>query len=486
MRDYALFYLNGTRHEVGGDSAGLMLADWLRVERGLSGTKVVCAEGDCGACSVLRYVPRRGAKGKPLFLPVNSCILTVAQMDGSSLVTVDALARESELSPVQGAMRECHGSQCGFCTPGFVMALTGLVEKKLRAKSLQEGRLGVQETKNALTGNLCRCTGYQPILDAARSIDLALCESVAERFYSKAQEKDLLSARSKPVTIEGAEFRFHAPKSPKAASLYLKKNRDARIVSGATDLGVVHNKRKLRLDHVVSFHLLDRLDEIKVASKRVRVGARVTLSELRRAIREPIPEFARFLDLFASPQIKNVATLVGNLANGSPIGDTPPFLLVAKATVFVAGAKSARKLPLEEFYLGYRKLALKPGEWVESVEFDVPKPAELLRLAKVSQRKDLDISAVNAALRVQWKGAPSDRLASRVLLAMGGIGATPLRLPRTEAALTGAVIDAATVERAVETLQSEITPISDLRGTQAFRRVVAENLLRSFFRTGEA
>src|SRR5690606_23637937 len=229
----------------------MMLSDYLRYERRLVGTKVVCAEGDCGACSVLRLFPMPGVP--EVYRPMNSCIATVAQMDGSSLVTVDALADGNSLSPAQSAMREAHGSQCGFCTPGFVVALTGLLEKKVCAKkSERAGSCTAAEAKNALTGNLCRCTGYQPIIDAATSIDLSKVRSVSERFYSKAQAADLRRVLRIPLflegtTPEGLAFSFYAPRTSKEAARYLAKNRDARIVGATTDLGVVHNKGQIRL-----------------------------------------------------------------------------------------------------------------------------------------------------------------------------------------------------------------------------------------------
>jgi xanthine dehydrogenase small subunit len=474
VRDKIVFYLNGKRQEAGAEDAAMMLADYLRVRRSLPGTKIVCAEGDCGACTVLRLVPGRTGDQ---YQAVNSCILTVAQMDGSSLVTVDALADGDKLSPVQEAMVRCHGSQCGFCTPGFVMALTGLVEKRQG----KEGFTAV-EAKNALTGNLCRCTGYQPIVDATMAIRPSECIPLKKRYYSASQGKELKAAAAKPVRIAGSEFSFFAPKTFKDASAYLKKNPDARILSAGTDLGVLHNKRRRRLTRALSLHLVPGLDKIQLkGASRVSVGAGASLTELRRFLKKRVPEFARFLDVFASPQIKNVATLAGNVANASPIGDTPPFLLVAGAEVHAAGGRGKRVIPIDRFFEGYRKTALKPGEAIAAIEFEIPRKTETLSLYKVSQRKDLDISSVSAAFRVEWQGTGAKRRIARARIAMGGVAATPVRLRRTEEALAGAAPDRATLERAIGVLQSEIEPISDLRGSSAFRRVVTENLLRRFF-----
>lgn len=478
MRDSVLLYLNGERVVVPAAQAGMMLSDFLRYERALTGTKVVCAEGDCGACSVLRLVP--GPAKRPLFLPINSCIITVAQCDGSSLVTVDALAREGKLSPAQNAMVRAHGSQCGFCTPGFVVAITGLVEKKLCA-GRRSGSCTAREAKNATTGNLCRCTGYQPIVDAATAIDLGECESVAKRFYSKAQDAELKRIRKIPLRIETESFSAYAPRKLADAAKAYAKNPDLRVVGAATDLGVAVNKGKMKLPAILSLHLIDELYATKIAKKRITVGARVTLSELRAAVKGKIPEFARFLDLFASPQIKNSATLVGNIANASPIGDTPPFLLVAGTVLHVVGPKAKRKIPLENFYLGYRKTALKRGELIAAVEFDIPAAAESLALYKTSQRKDLDISAVNAAFRIEW----ADRARTRIKtarIALGGVAATPVRSVAAEKALAGKSPNPATLAKALDALHDSITPMSDLRGTGEFRRVVVENLFAKFFR----
>ncbi|MES2855442.1 MAG: FAD binding domain-containing protein [Bdellovibrionota bacterium] len=481
MRKTGLVYINGKRHEIGAQHASTMLADYLRLDAGLTGTKIVCAEGDCGACTVLRAFPaqKSSTKNSPAYLPVNSCIMTMAQLDGSSLVTVDALASEdvqtNKLTPVQNSMMKCHGSQCGFCTPGFVMALTGLVEKKLCSKL--PTAIGDKEAKNATTGNLCRCTGYQPIIEAAVDIDVKSCESVEKKFSSRMQTSELKKAASEPLTLESESFGFYAPTKMRDAVAYLKRHPETRLIAAATDMGVFHNKWKKRLDRVLSLHLVPELFEIKtLKSGEISVGSRVSLSELREFVKTKVPEFARFLDLFASPQIKNVATLIGNVANASPIADTPPFLLVSNAVVSVVGPTGTREIPIEKFFLGYRKIALAKGELITSIRFSAMAKNERLSLKKVSERKDLDISAVNAAFRMRL----DKKSITEVKIAFGGIAATPVRLLKTEKVLIGKKIDSNLIASAVATLQSEIAPIADVRGTAAFRRVLAENLVRRF------
>lgn len=483
MRHEAVFYLNGKRVEVGAEHAQMMLADYLRYSKGLTGTKIVCAEGDCGACTVLRsFAGFEGELRESEFQPINACIVTVAQMDGSSLVTVDALAVGEALSPVQTAMMSCHGSQCGFCTPGFVMALTGLVEKKKGAK---EAVISARDAKNALTGNLCRCTGYQPILDAAASIKPLENVSMKSRFSSKTQVRDLQLATAKPLLIEGDDYRFQAPTSLKQAAQILSKAPTIKLVGAATDVGVSHNKWRERLTNLLSLHLIPELYEMKSArvkgqGARLSVGARVTLTELRAKAEDVVPELARFLDIFASPQIKNLATLIGNVANASPIADTPPFLLVSDAVVEVLGAGGKRSIPIEKFFLGYRKTALRRGEFITTIHFAIPGQDEVLGLRKVSERKDLDISAVNAAFYVGWSDREKGTIKS-VRIAIGGVAATTLRLKKMEASLVGQTLTDEVLNRAVEILHDEITPIGDVRGSSAFRHVLVENVVRRFF-----
>ncbi len=497
MRTEAVFAINGQVIRAGAEDASLMLADFLRRRRQLTGTKIVCAEGDCGACTVLKAAPysskRRSSPGR--YLPVNSCIIPVASLDGSSIVTVDGLApaagaapadQPPPLHPVQEAMVRCHGSQCGFCTPGFVMALAGLVEKRIDEGSTT-APISEREARNALTANLCRCTGYTPILEAACSISLDRCGSVRERHDSPTIRKELRGAIQKPLRLESDEFRFFAPTRMADAARFLKQHPDAKVVSGATDLGVVHNKRKARLEQVLSLHLIPELYAIRrIGKTRLRIGAQVTLSELRNHLKNGvIPEFATFLDLFASPQIKNQATLVGNLATASPIGDTPPFLLVAGAVVHAwnpraTGTARTRKIPIEEFFVGYRKTALKRGEWITAVEIDIPAKGEVLRLRKVSQRKDLDISTVNAAFRVRLH--PKKRVIEEARIALGGVAARTVRLDACERLMRHRKpeeVDAAELQKK---LQEAITPMTDLRSSAAFRRVVAGNLLETFLK----
>lgn len=481
MRDFALIHLNGVRREIRGREALMMFGEWLRKEAGLTGTKVVCAEGDCGACTVLRAFALPGQQPtKPLkFEMMNSCITTVAQMDGSHIVTIEGMQCGSELSPAQQAMRNCHASQCGYCTPGFVMAMSGMLERHQKADA--------RTAANYLTGNLCRCTGYAPIIDAALTVRATEKHSVSRRYSNIQQIEETCATIKLPMRIEHEAVTLFAPARLRDALTFAALNPRCTVLGAATDLGVQVNKGRPLPPAVMSLHLVAELYESTVARGLASFGARVPLAEVRRACESVAPEFAQFLNLFASPQIKNVATLAGNIANASPIGDTLPFLLIAGGQIHLAsrpggqGAIRKRIVPMTEFYLGYKKLALEAGEIITHVTFDRTKPREHLRLYKVSKRRDLDISTVSSAFvaTLSAKRRGSAPTVSSARIAYGGIAATPRRLPEAEAALCGEVTPQR-IEAVAKLIAKSITPISDARASAAYRRVTAANLFRRF------
>ena len=543
MRDFALIYLNGVRREIRGREALIMLADWLRKEAGLTGTKIVCAEGDCGSCTVLRAFPdlaahahvdvgvQGGAKDDenvganvgadhatrsvPLeFEAMNSCIVTVAQMDGSHIVTVEGMQCGDELSPAQVAMKQCHASQCGYCTPGFVMAMSAMLEKHgdahgARANVASHGgaiaaqHIDAKMAANYLTGNLCRCTGYAPIVEAALTVRATEKHSVAGRYSNPAAIADALNTTTKSLLIEHDGMKLFAPVSLREAVTFAAKNPGFKVLAAATDMGVQTNKGKPLPRALLSLHLIRDLYQAKQSRSGIVVGARVTLAQLRRLCETSAPELASFLNLFGSPQIKNVATLVGNIANASPIGDTLPFLLIADAVVHVASRPSGkgpihkRNIQFTDLYVGYKKLALTPGEIITHVSFNATDSKELLRLYKVSQRKDMDISAISGAFSLTLAGRAKHSKSSNDLqslaarktkspprvvsarIAFGGVAATPIRMPKIEAALVGEF----TMEKAqavAHMIASAITPLSDVRGSAAYRRVTAAKLFMRY------
>jgi len=487
MRSEVVFFLNGLQQNIASDQAQMMLTDYLRLVRGLSGTKVVCSEGDCGACTILYARLPREPGAKVSFRAVNSCILMVAQLDGCILVTIEGLKHPAHCAEVQEKLVCHHAAQCGYCTPGIVMALAGALEAKAPSHKL----LTEQEAKNALTGNLCRCTGYSPIISGACNIDLkqALLPTVSALYATQATIRCLRKACSQPLWLKPSpksetDFEVFAPLTTKVACAFLRKNPAARIIGAGTDMGVQRNKRKQRLSQMVSLHLLKGAEKIKVLrTKQISIGTNATIHELRRALKQPLPEFARYLDLFASPQIKNIATVVGNLANASPIGDLAPPLLVLNTEVDIANEKGTRSVALTQFFRSYRKTAVRKGELVSGIRFEIPDSDQVFTLYKISQRKDLDISTINAAFNFRIENSSRQQTISEARIAFGGVAAVPLRLTELEGWLRGKQIHRGLYEMALPLLRQELSPISDLRSTAAYRSVVAEKLLRRFFQS---
>ena len=448
MRDHILIHINGREHRIAGDAAFETLANYLRQDVAATGTKIVCEEGDCGACTVLT---RRSADAD--YRPVNSCILNLAQLDGSSIVTVEGL-REKALHPVQQAMVQCHGAQCGYCTPGFVMAMAGMFETC--------DRVNEKQVRDGLTGNLCRCTGYEPIIKAALAVDGAEAAKMRDRY------PDLPDARDS-VTVQN----FCAPATLDEAIRFKRDHPGCTIVQGGTDVGVWVNKRNYAAPAMLSLSKIDSLNELREEDGAIVAGANTTLADFETFIADRIPELARILAIFGSPQIKNAGTLIGNIANGSPIGDTLPYLFVAGAVLELNNG--TRSVPIDRFYLGYRKFDLQPDEIITRVRVGIVR--DTLKLYKVSRRKDLDISAFTAAIRL---GLTGDRI-DRAGIAYGGVAPTVIRLPRTEAFLAGKAATLDTFEHAGRIARDEIKPISDVRGSADYRLQLAENIMAKFW-----
>lgn len=475
MQKNIVFYLNGKRHQVSSEHSHLMLGEYLRNSLELTGTKIVCAEGDCGACTVLKS---HGPADSSQFVSINSCIAPLGVLHATHILTVESLKDGDRLHESQRSMMECHGSQCGFCTPGFVMAYAGLCEQKITQKNFN---ISEQEIKNYTTGNLCRCTGYKDIINAGLNMKVSEEKSLLSRYHTSEVQKELSELHKTAVEVKSESVHLLVPTTLKEATDFLLKYPDCRIISSGTDLGVVHNKRKINLQHYLSPHLIQELYENKVSESSIYVGAKVTLSDLRRIVTDKIPEFQNYLDIFASPQIKNIATLIGNIANASPIGDTPPVMLVLNAKVHMISSSGNRVVPIDQFFLDYRKIDRKKDELICGVEFDIPKKSEKLKIFKTSIRKDLDISTMNLAVR--WSG--QNKVVSEIKIAAGGIAATPLRLKKMEAYLVGKSLDEANITKSLEIAHTEFNPISDVRSSAAYRRIVFKNLFRRAILQGE-
>jgi len=475
QRDYAFFYINGVAHEVRGEELFFNFTDYLRIQKGLTGTKVVCEEGDCGACSILRLYPVDGASR---FEAINSCIIKVAQLDGSSIVTVEGLKDlmpGDALHPAQKAMVECHGSQCGFCTPGFVVALAGIADKKKFTNA--------QEVKNEVTGNLCRCTGYLPIIEAALAMETSKLPKLKSKYLTPEMLRELKKVQKLTFVGKSSKIVFEAPATKAELSKLRKKNPSSVLIAAGTDLGVAANKRHQKPKHLLSLHLLADAYKSKKTKTEVRVGARTTLTEFRKLI-ETQKSLEDYLHIFASPQIKNFGTLIGNVANASPIGDTPPLLLAlnAQVEIYTPYSTKTRWIPLHDYYIGYKQTDLKKGEILWSLKIDLPKAGERVSFSKVSQRRDLDISCVNAGFFfAPKKGRLSQPKTLR--LALGGVGPIPLRLIETEKYLEAEGLDDETLQVALDLAQQEIAPLSDLRGSETYRRLLVHNLLKKFLRS---
>lgn len=459
------FFLNGKPVAVAGDEAFLTVASYLRYQRALTGTKIVCEEGDCGACTVLIGRP---SGDRILYQPINSCIQFLYQVNATHVVTVEGLRRNGTLHPVQQAMVECHGAQCGYCTPGFIVAMCALYETGTEVTE--------KGVRDALTGNLCRCTGYEPIIKAGLRVDPRSVQTVNDLYPPQAMLEELREQAGSPVRVEGSARTFFAPTTVAEAVAFRSEFPEAVICQGGTDVAVQHNKRGFAPAAVMNLSNVPELAELAVEEDTVAVGATVTLTRLEQFFRQQVPEFHHILTLFGAPQIKHAATLAGNIANASPIADSLPFLYVMNARVELAAPGGTRTLPIEGFYLGYKKLDLRAGELITRVLIPLP-GQDVLKLYKVSKRRNLDISTFTAAVRL---GNGSGAI-EQPRIAFGGVAPTVLRLPRTEQFLYGREFSPETFAQAGAIAQSEIAPISDVRGTKDFRYQLAANVLMKFY-----
>lgn len=466
MRDSVSFYLNGVKKTVSGENLFLPLSSYLRYENQLTGTKVVCAEGDCGACTVMvaKWKPAQAFKVETSpYIGINSCIAMTFAMDGAHLVTVEGLKEANELSEVQCSMVRNFGGQCGFCTPGFVMAITNLHEHKMNPTE--------QNVKNYLTGNLCRCTGYQPIIKSALDVDIAKHNTLKKKY-----PLNPVSHMSDGVSVKTSFAEYFAPVTIEEACKYKSENPDCVIFSGSTDLGVQFNKGHIRPKKILSLHLIPELYNASVTATESTVGARVTLFELQKLIEKAVPNLDRFLNVFASPQIKNSATLVGNIANASPIADTTPLMMALDAEVLIHGLKGKKSVPLKDFYIGYKKINLQQDEIITSVKFKVPPSHHIFENYKVSQRRDLDISTVNASFNFKTE----NNKIQFARISLGGVGATTLRMTDIESQIQGATVDSAFVVKTKKLLVDAVKPLSDVRGQADYRKILVGNLFEKF------
>jgi xanthine dehydrogenase small subunit len=461
VRDFLLVHINGVPHRITGNDAFQSLSRFLRYDLRATGTKIVCEEGDCGACTVL---VGRQENGGLKYRPINSCIQFLFQLDCTHVVTVEGLAgRDEPLTPVQDAMVRCHGAQCGYCTPGFITALAGMFEHTEHPTAA--------DVKCALTGNLCRCTGYEPIIRAALEVkeqpkieELYPSGPILRAIRDVAREPVQLANFLKPVDLESA-IRFKA------------EHANTVIVQGATDYGVWRNKRAFEAPSLLSLDGIDGLGDIRIEGRTLVAGGRVTLAQFEGAVRDLVPALAPIMDRFGSPQIKNAGTLAGNIANGSPIGDSLPFLFVTNASLELTGTAGPRTVLVRDFYLGYKKFDLRPDEIITAIRIPLPESSETLRLYKISRRTHLDISSFTAAMLMKRNDGHIDS----IRIAYGGVAPVVLRLTKTEEFLAGKTFEKKTFAAAGEIARAEVAPISDVRGTKDYRLQLAENVMCKFY-----
>ena len=446
------------------------LLELLREDLACTGTKEGCAEGDCGACTV---VLGEAEKGTLRLRAVNSCIRLAHSIDGMALWTVeDIAAHNGQLHPAQQAMVACHASQCGFCTPGFVMSLFSMYHNHV-SKGESVTRTMAQEE---LSGNLCRCTGYRPILEAAQTMSALPIVTLDQA--SLLQKLEQIVDQS--IGLEDV-YAYKSPKTLEALLQARAAHPDAQIVAGCTDVGLWVTKQHKQFEQILDVTKVQELRCIKHELNHIAIGAAVPLSDAFETLVANWPQLHTFAARFAGLPVRNSGTLGGNVANGSPIGDSMPLLIALNAQVVLMSLRGARDMPLEQLYTGYRQNVMAPDEILAWIK--IPKltesdgPADLLKVYKISKRFDDDISAVCLAIHLRIdKG-----IVVTASIGAGGVAATPVRAVKTEAALHGKPWTADTVQQAMATLRAEFSPISDMRASSGYRIQVLGNLLQRYW-----
>ncbi len=482
------FHYRGAIHSVEGMAPTRTVLQHLREDLHCTGTKEGCAEGDCGACTV---VVGELQGGKLAFKTVNSCIRFLPTLDGRALLTVEDLQQpDGSLHPVQQAMVECHGSQCGFCTPGFVMSLWSLYQSlPVRSDGSRKPPTRVQ-IDDALSGNLCRCTGYRPIIEAARRMcELAPVasdqEAILAALLGLERADDQAHTPAVPMLhYAAAGQQFYAPRTLDELIALRAAQPAACLLAGSTDVGLWVTKQFRELGDIIYIGRIRQLQEILETEDAITIGAGVSLEAAYNAVCGEYPlELSIMRQRFASLPIRNAGTLGGNVANGSPIGDSMPWLIALGAEVILNGSGGQRRLALEDFYLGYQQKDLKPEEFVEAVRIPTRREHQRFRTYKIAKRFDQDISAVCAAFAITLDGEPTGTDARIVgaRIAFGGMAATPKRATAAEAVLTGQPWNEAAMNAAMAALAQDFTPLSDMRASAAYRMKVAQNLVRRFW-----
>lgn len=442
------------------------LLQLLREDLGHCATKEGCNEGDCGACIIVLGE----LQGKQIsYNAVNSCIKMAHAVDGMALWTAaDLAALDGTAHPVQQALRQCHASQCGFCTPGFAMSLFGLYQNMV----LKDQPVSRSQAQEALSGNLCRCTGYRPILDAAQQMG-----ALPRVHMNEARLREQLTTITLASRTQEADSSYDAPTRLDALLAARAARPQAQLVAGCTDVGLWVNKLHMNFAQVLDVTRVAELKTIEAQDSHTVIGAAVSLNDAFAALEADRPQLHVFFSRFAGLPVRHAGTLGGNVANGSPIGDSMPLLIALRASVVLLSLRGQRELPLEAFYTGYRKNVMATDEVLAFIRVPRPQPGELLRVYKVSKRFEDDISAVCLAINVQVQ----DGQVTQASIGAGGVAATPVRAARTEAALTGQAWTQDAMDQAATSLRGEFQPISDMRASAAYRTQVLGNLMQRFW-----
>ncbi len=446
------FLLNGESVSLTNVQPTRTLLDWLRENRGLTGTKEGCNEGDCGACTVM-ISDEAGPRA------LNACILLLPQLHGKAVRTVEGLGSDGHMHPVQQALVDHHGSQCGFCTPGFAVSMAVAHARK------------DSNHKDALAGNLCRCTGYAPILRAARAAESAPRPAwldTDQRFFCP----EISSGGPEGRGADSPPPTCHAPETIQELSTLYAATPEATLVAGATDVGLWVTKQMRDLGQVIFLNRCTDLQQIEETVTDLRIGAGVTMDRVHVLMQDRHPAYAEMIRRYGSTQVRNAATIGGNIANGSPIGDNPPVLIALNATLHLRHGDSSRTLPIAEFFVDYGKQDRAPGEFVEAVS--IPKQPDRLRVYKLSKRFDQDISAVCGAFYLTI----TDGKVAEARIAFGGMAGTPKRASHVEQALIGQPWSEATLDALHDTWAQDFSPMTDMRASAAYRLTAARNMLR--------
>jgi xanthine dehydrogenase small subunit len=461
------FLLNDELKELGDVDPNMTVLNYLRLVEHRTGTKEGCAEGDCGACSV---VIGEAVGNRLRYRAVNACILFVPVLDGKQLLTVEDLrAEDGTLHPVQRALVDAHGTQCGFCTPGFVMSMFALYKQQTSATRT--------EINDCLAGNLCRCTGYRPIIDAATH----MYDDRAPDRFDLAERKTVrrLKAlrRTDTLVLESRSRRYFAPVTTDALADLVKRYPSATLLAGGTDLGLRVTKDRQDLETLIYIGGVRDLGRVEVHDDRIEIGAAATYSDAMAAIAADYADFGEVLRRLGSVQVRNAGTMVGNIGNASPIGDSMPLLIALGAELVLRRGTKRRTIDLDDFFVGYRKTQLQRGEFIERILLPRPQARTTFRAYKISKRFDQDISAACGAMSLRLEG---NRVAD-VRICFGGMAATPKRAVACEAALRGQVWSLATVYAGMAAIEADYDPLTDMRASHDYRLKVAKNLLYKFY-----